>query len=89
LLVCGISPRLPFRRIEIPGAAFFASVAYSVYLSHKLVIHAAIQFCSNHDIALTSIPAILLVELLIYAAGLILFLSIERPFLQLRHRLTR
>jgi peptidoglycan/LPS O-acetylase OafA/YrhL len=89
LLVCGISPRLPFRRIEVPGAAFFASIAYSVYLSHKLVIHAAIQFCSNHNIALTSVPAILLVELLIYAAGLILFLSIERPFLQLRHRLTR
>ena len=88
-LVCGVSPRLPFRRIEVPGAAFFASIAYSVYLSHKLIIHAAIRFCSNHNIALTSIPAILLVELLIYAAGLILFLSIERPFLQLRHRLTR
>ncbi|HWX17143.1 MAG TPA: acyltransferase [Chthoniobacterales bacterium] len=88
-LVCGVSPRLPFRRIEVPGAAFFASIAYSVYLSHKLIIHAAIRFCSNHNIALTSVPAILLVELLIYAAGLILFLSIERPFLQLRHRLTR
>ena len=88
-LVCGVSPRLPFRRIEVPGAAFFASIAYSVYLSHKLIIHAAIRFCSNYNIALTSVPAILLVELLIYAAGLILFLSIERPFLQLRHRLTR
>jgi peptidoglycan/LPS O-acetylase OafA/YrhL len=88
-LVCGVSPRLPFRRIEVPGAAFFASIAYSVYLSHKLIIHAAIRFCSNHNIALTSVSAILLVELLIYAAGLILFLSIERPFLQLRHRLTR
>lgn len=89
LLVCAVSPRLPFRRIEVPGAAFFASIAYSVYLSHKLVIHAVIQFCSSHNIALTSLPAILLVEILIYAAGLILFLSIERPFLQLRHRLTR
>jgi peptidoglycan/LPS O-acetylase OafA/YrhL len=88
-LVCGVSPRLPFRRIEVPGAAFFASIAYSVYLSHKLIIHAVIRFCSNHNIALTSVSAILLVELLIYAAGLILFLSIERPFLQLRHRLTR
>src|SRR4029077_6872782 len=32
LLVCAVSPRFPFRRIEIPGAAFFASIAYSVYL---------------------------------------------------------
>jgi peptidoglycan/LPS O-acetylase OafA/YrhL len=88
-LLCAVSPRLLFRRIEVPGAAFFASIAYSVYLSHKLIIHAAIQFCSSHNIALKSLPAILLVEILIYAAGFILFLSIERPFLQLRHRLTK
>jgi peptidoglycan/LPS O-acetylase OafA/YrhL len=89
LLVCAVSPLLPFRRIEIPGAAFFASVAYSVYLSHKLVIHQAIQFCSTHNIALTSVPALLLVELCIYTAGLVLFLAIERPFLQIRHRIAR
>jgi peptidoglycan/LPS O-acetylase OafA/YrhL len=89
LLVCAVSPRLPLRRIEVPGAAFFASIAYSVYLSHKLIIHAVIQFCSSHNIALKSFPAILLVEILIYAAGLVLFLAVERPFLQLRHRLTR
>lgn len=87
LLVCAVSPRLPFRRIEIPGAAFFASIAYSVYLSHKLVIHQAIGFCASHYIALTSIPALLLVELSIYFVGVILFFAIERPFLQLRHRL--
>jgi peptidoglycan/LPS O-acetylase OafA/YrhL len=89
LLICGVSPRLPFRRIEIPGAAFFASVAYSVYLSHKLVIHQAIQFFSSHNIALTSVSALLLVEASIYAAGFVLFLAVERPFLQLRHRIAR
>jgi peptidoglycan/LPS O-acetylase OafA/YrhL len=86
LLVCAVSPRLPVRRIEVPGAAFFASIAYSVYLSHKLVIHGVIQLCTAHTIALTSAQALLFVEVLIYAVGLILFLSIERPFLQLRHR---
>ena len=87
LLVCAVSPQLPFRRVEIPGAAFFASIAYSVYLSHKLIIHAVIQFCSAHNIALTSVSALLLIEICIYGAGLILFLSIERPFLQLRRRI--
>jgi peptidoglycan/LPS O-acetylase OafA/YrhL len=87
LLVCAVSPRLPFRRIEIPGAAFFASIAYSVYLSHKLVIHAVIQLCAVHNIALTSAGALLFIEISIYAVGLLLFLLIERPFLQLRHRL--
>jgi peptidoglycan/LPS O-acetylase OafA/YrhL len=77
---------LPFGRIEIPGAAFFASIAYSVYLSHKLVIQQAIQFCSSHNIALTAVPAFLLVEISIYTVGVILFLAVERPFLQLRRR---
>ena len=97
LLVCIVSPRLPFGRVEVPGAAFIASIAYSIYLSHKLVIHAVIQFLhaspeavkagSGHNIALTSLPAHLLVQLSIYAVGTILFFAIERPFLQLRHRL--
>jgi peptidoglycan/LPS O-acetylase OafA/YrhL len=87
LLVCALSPRLPFRRVNIPGAAFIASIAYSVYLSHKLVIHQAIQFCSSHHITRTSAPALLLVELSIFAVGLVLFLAVERPFLQLRHRI--
>ena len=29
LLICGLSPRLPFSRVKIPGAAFIASIAYS------------------------------------------------------------
>lgn len=34
LLICAVSPALPLRRIAVPGAAFLASIAYSVYLSH-------------------------------------------------------
>jgi peptidoglycan/LPS O-acetylase OafA/YrhL len=87
LLLSAVSPRLPFRRIEVPGAAFFASIAYSVYLSHKLVIHFVIELCSRHHISLLSLPAHLLVEACIYLAGAILFLTVERPFLQLRQRI--
>lgn len=86
LLVCSVSRRLPFQRLEVPGAAFFASIAYSVYLSHKLVIHATIQLCTSFNIPLTSVAAMLLVELFIYIAGAILFIAVERPFLLLRHR---
>jgi peptidoglycan/LPS O-acetylase OafA/YrhL len=87
LLICALSPRLPFRRVAIPGAAFIASIAYSAYLIQKLVIHFVAQFCSDHNIAFTSVPALVLVEICVYAAAFILFLLIERPFLQLRHRL--
>ena len=87
LLICFVSPRLPFSHFEIPGAAFLASIAYSVYLSHKLVIHFVLEFCAAHHLALTSIIPILLVEGLIYFGGTVLYLAVERPFLQIRHRL--
>ena len=87
LLVCAVSPRLPFRRVAIPGAAFIASIAYSAYLIQKVVMHFVAQFCASHNIALTSVWALLGVELCVYAAAIILFLAVERPFLQLRHRL--
>jgi peptidoglycan/LPS O-acetylase OafA/YrhL len=87
LLVCVVSPRLPLCRVAIPGAAFIASIAYSAYLIQKLVINGVEQFCTNHNIDLTSVPALLGVELCVYAAATLLFFSVERPFLQLRHRL--
>jgi peptidoglycan/LPS O-acetylase OafA/YrhL len=87
LLVCMVSPRLPFRRVAIPGAAFMASIAYSAYLIQKLVIHAVGHFCSNHNIQPTSTLALVGVGLCVYAAATLLFLSVERPFLQLRHPL--
>jgi peptidoglycan/LPS O-acetylase OafA/YrhL len=87
LLVCALSPRSILSRVRIPGAAFIASIAYSAYLVQKLVIHAVAQFCSAYDIALTSASALVGVELSVYVAATILFFTVERPFLQLRHRI--
>ena len=89
LLVCAVSPRLPLCRVAIPGAAFIASIAYSAYLIQKLVINGVEQFCTHHDIELTSAPALLGVELCVYIVATILFLTVERLFLQLRHRIAR
>ena len=87
VLVCAVSPRLPLCRVAIPGAAFMASIAYSAYLIQKLVINGVEQFCINHNVDLTSAPALLGVELCVYIAATVLFLSIERPFLLVRRRL--
>ena len=86
LLVCALSPRLPMRRIAIPGAAFVASIAFSAYLVQKLAIHGVTEFCQAHGIDTESAPALIAVELCVYAAATILFFTVERPFLQLRHR---
>jgi peptidoglycan/LPS O-acetylase OafA/YrhL len=88
LLVCAHSDRLLLRHVQIPGAAFIASIAYSAYLVQKLMIHAFAEFCRAHDIDLTTAPALIGVQLCVYAAAVVLFLVIERPFLQLRHRIT-
>src|SRR6266498_5486772 len=87
LLICAVSPRLVFRRVAIPGAAFIASIAYSAYLIQKLVIRFVEQFCTRRNIALTSVPTLICVELFVYAAATILFFTVERPFLQLRKRI--
>ncbi len=97
LLICAISTRLPFCRIAIPGAAFIASIAYSTYLIQKLVMHQVLQLLhatpeavkagSTPIIALTSVWALVLVEVCVYTAATLLFLAVERPFLQLRKRL--
>jgi peptidoglycan/LPS O-acetylase OafA/YrhL len=89
LLVCGVSPRLPFRRAKIPGAAFVASIAYSAYLIQKLVIHFVAQFCSGHGIAADSVYVLGGVQICIYATATALFFAVERPFLQLRHRIAQ
>ncbi|HEY2138859.1 MAG TPA: hypothetical protein VGH00_02180, partial [Chthoniobacterales bacterium] len=75
------------RRVKIPGAAFIASIAYSAYLIQKLVIHFVAGFCGTHEIAPTSFTALVGVEVCVYAVAIILFFAIERPFLQLRHRI--
>jgi peptidoglycan/LPS O-acetylase OafA/YrhL len=88
LLLCAVSPRLPLRRVAIPGAAFIASIAYSAYLVQKLAIHGVSEFCTTRSINLTSPAALIGVELFVYAAAIVLFFTVERPFLQLRKRLS-
>jgi peptidoglycan/LPS O-acetylase OafA/YrhL len=87
LLLCAVSPGSALARVKIPGAAFVASIAYSAYLVQKLAIHFTAQICSAYNIDPTSASALVLVQLCVYAAAIILFFGVERPFLQLRHRI--
>jgi hypothetical protein len=79
-LICALSPRLPLRRVAIPGAAFIANIAYSAYLVQKLVIHGVAEFCRAQNIDSKSGPAPMGVELCVYAAAAILFFGSGTPF---------
>ena len=86
LLVCAVSPNLPLSRVPVPGAAFVATVAYSVYLSHKLPIHWIEQISAAHSVPFALSYPLMLAAILII--GSTLFLAVERPFLQVRQRVT-
>ncbi len=88
LLICAVSPRSILRRIKIPGVAFIASIAYSAYLVQKLAIHGFEQFCLSHNVEPSSTLGLIGVEVCVYFAATILFFAVERPFLQLRKRIT-
>lgn len=87
LLVCAVSDRLPFNRVRVPGATFLAQIAYSVYLSHKLVVHFWMGVCKAHAVSPSSIGGLLSLNLIILLVGTALYFAVERPFLQLRHRI--
>ena len=87
LLVVAVSPCLPFHRIHVPGAAFLARIAYSVYLSHKIVVHFAAGLCSSHAVVTSSWPAILGMNVAVMLVGAAVYTVVERPFLQLRNRI--
>ncbi|MDQ6654699.1 MAG: acyltransferase [Verrucomicrobiota bacterium] len=86
LLVCAVSPKLPLSRVAVPGATFLASIAYSVYLSHKLAIHFVEGICDAHAIPRASVSGYLLVLAVITVVGAALYFAVERPFLIIRQR---
>jgi peptidoglycan/LPS O-acetylase OafA/YrhL len=82
LLTCGLSwNKIPFQR----GANAGAVLAYSIYLTHKPIMHLDHQYVSNfvHN----RILSFLTYPVSILAAAAILHLCIERPFLKLRSRI--
>jgi peptidoglycan/LPS O-acetylase OafA/YrhL len=75
-------------RWRVPGAGWIAAISYSLYLSHKLAIHAV------HDLllrwpAMHGLAAFSMYALAIAATGAVLHYAVERPFLRLRTRLAQ
>jgi peptidoglycan/LPS O-acetylase OafA/YrhL len=70
---------------RVPGAAFVAAIAFSLYLSHKAVFHVLRAQCGD---ALTGSDTlafgVYMAAALVVAT--LLYLTVERPFLRLRDR---
>jgi peptidoglycan/LPS O-acetylase OafA/YrhL len=85
LVASALSDNGLLSRVKVPGAKIIATLAYSLYLTHKELIH-LVDLC---------IPAIaqghVFLWLGVYAAlclivAAVLYLCVERPFLLLRDR---
>jgi peptidoglycan/LPS O-acetylase OafA/YrhL len=74
--------------LRLPGAAWIATISYSLYLSHKLVFQAV---SANFDAQLdgAGLLAFFAYAAATVAAGALLHYAVERPFLRLRERRER
>jgi len=85
LVVAALSPGSALHRWRIPGAARLALWSYSIYLSHKAVMHAAPQLIkalawpAGTQLAITTAGSLVV--------GALLYRLVEAPFMAWRDRL--
>lgn len=85
LIVASVLSANGWLRVKIPGARFIATLAYSLYLTHKELIHLVdLWFPSIAEGAMYRWLAVYAV--CSFAAAGVLYLGIERPFLRRRDR---
>ncbi|BFI95939.1 MAG: acyltransferase [Rhodanobacter sp.] len=83
LVAAGAGTRSWLGRWRIPGAGWIAGISYSLYLSHKLPMHAVHEALARWP-AVHGLAAFALHAVAILATGALLHYAIERPFLRLR-----
>jgi peptidoglycan/LPS O-acetylase OafA/YrhL len=82
LLSASLSWERLFPTWRVPGAATIAMISYSLYLSHKMTIH-AVQILLSPE-SLTGSQGLVIYYASSIAVGAALWWLIERPFLRLR-----
>ncbi len=84
LVAASISPACWLSKVR--GFGFIATLAYSVYLTHKEIGHLDRMYLGRY-LQNGGWPAFLLVFSTCFLAAAVLYFAIERPFLRLRERL--
>lgn len=85
LVVSAVAPGAWLQRVRVPGAEMTATLAFSLYLSHKGVT----KLCSVYLPGVAEAGSWLTVLLFFaswFAAAVLLYYGVERPFLRLRDR---
>ncbi|MCX6124371.1 MAG: hypothetical protein NTV34_06420 [Proteobacteria bacterium] len=87
MVASAMAPNFWLCRWRIPGASAIAALAFTLYLTHKKMIHMATMIIDQPNENPTAIVGVSL-GLTIFASCLIYF-GVERPFLKLRDRLLK
>lgn len=74
------------QRWAVPGAGWLARISYSLYLSHKLALHAVATWWVG-PWQLHGLAAFALYATGVLVLGALLYYAVERPFLRWRERL--
>ncbi len=88
LVASSISRNGWLARTHIPGARLVATLAFSLYLSHKIILHLDQEHLPR-IVNAGLYPQLLLYAVTCTAAAAVLYLYVERPFLILRDALGR
>ncbi|WP_344821771.1 acyltransferase [Rurimicrobium arvi] len=85
VLLSALSPSSFLYRCRARFTAFIAAISYSIYLTHKGIIHITHQFPGAEDLN----PGLLLLisAAVSIAAACVLHVLVERPFMRLRGRM--
>ena len=86
IVTASVSPHCVIGRIRVPGAKVVATVAFSLYLSHKMTWH-VVQSYLPGLVAGNGPGSFLVFGLAAFGVGLLLYWLVERPFLLLRDRI--
>ncbi|NGZ83578.1 acyltransferase family protein [Duganella aceris] len=86
LLIAALSDGSLLQRYRVPGAASIALWSYAIYLTHKQLCVLLRVPLQAHGWGPDSWPAIAIMSVASIAAGWVLYLFVETPFMKLRDR---
>jgi peptidoglycan/LPS O-acetylase OafA/YrhL len=87
LVMAALARQGIFSKVKVPGAGFGATLAFAFYLTHKQMIHITKNFLVDANIAPQSFIFPLVIFVVCLISAVLLYITIERPFLLLRDRL--
>ncbi|MBJ6765834.1 acyltransferase [Myxococcaceae bacterium JPH2] len=74
---------------RVPGLQFFATLAFTIYLTHKMVVHAVHDALAPHGLGAYDVVTVLACAPAILATAWLLHRIVERPMLRMRESFER